>query len=325
MLHVTGHWSQIRPALRSRFAAICASGALAAIVAACGSGSSSPAAANGSAGPTGRHLAVVAAENFWGSIVAQLGGSQVTVTSIISNPNADPHDYQSSASSARAFATADYVIVNGAGYDGWAESLLSANQSSSRKVFSVAELLGKRGGDNPHFWYGPDYVEKVAGRITTDLSSIDAADVSYYRQRRADLETALKPYHDRISAIKQKFAGQKVASTESIFEYMATGLGLDLVSPPEFMKAVAEGNDPPAETVTAFHQLIQQKQITVLVYNQQTSTDVTNNLRRMAAQQNIPIVGVTETIQPPDSSFQIWMVGELNDLQNALNASALVK
>jgi len=296
-----------------------AAGALAALLAGCGGSSS------GAGGPAGRHLNVVAAENFWGSLATQLGGSRVSVTSIVTDPNADPHDYQSSAGNARAFATADYVIVNGAGYDGWAASLLSANRSSSRRVFTVADLLGKKEGDNPHFWYGPDYVESVADQITKDLTSIDGADAAYYTRQRAALETALKPYHDRIAAIRQKFAGKKVASTESIFEYMATRLGLDLVSPAEFMKAVAEGNDPPAETVVAFQQLIQQKQVVVFVYNQQTSTDVTNNLRQMAAQQNIPIVGVTETMQPPDSSFQIWMVGELDDLQNALNASALVK
>ena len=290
------------------------------VVAACGSPSSAT-----SDGPSGNHLNVVAGENFWGSLVAQLGGAQVTVTSVVTDPNADPHDYQSSAGNARAFATAQYVIINGAGYDNWAQKLLDANQSSNRTVFKVADLLGKKEGDNSHFWYSPGYVEKVADRITRDLSSIDSADAAYFSQQRAAFETTLKPYHDRIAAIKSKFAGQKVAATESIFAYMADALGLAVISPPEFMKAVAEGNDPPAETVTTFQQQLRSREATVLVYNQQTSTDVTNNLRQLAVQQNIPIVGVTETTQPPDTSFQTWMVAELNDLQNALNAGALVK
>jgi zinc/manganese transport system substrate-binding protein len=289
-------------------------------LAACGDASS----ANGNGGSNTR-LNVVAGENFWGSLVTQLGGSHVNVTSVVTDPNADPHDYQSSASNARAFATAQYVILNGAGYDSWAQKLLDANQSSGRKQFDVAKLLGKKEGDNPHFWYSPDYVEKVATQITKDLSAIDSADASYFTQQHATFEAALQPYRDRVTAIKSKFGGQKVAATETIFAYMSDALGLTVISPPEFMKAVAEGNDPPAETVSTFQQELQSKQATVLVYNLQTSTDVTNNLRQIAAQQNIPIVGVTETIQPPDASFQIWMLGELNALQNALNAGALAK
>ena len=285
------------------------------------------AAACGSGSPTsdGGSIRVVAAENFWGSLVTQLGGSHVSVTSIVTDPNADPHDYQSSAASARAFATAQYVIVNGAGYDNWASSLLNANQDTFRRVLDVGALLGKHEGDNPHFWYGPAYVTQVADRITRDLSAIDGADAAYFTQQRAAFETALQPYHDRIAAIKHQFSGRKVAATESLVVYMASALGLDLISPPEFMKAVAEGNDPPAATVTEFNQQLQSKQAAVLVYNEQTATDVTTNLRQLAAQENIPVVGVTETIQPPDSSFQRWMVGELNDLQNALNASQLTQ
>ena len=300
-----------------RLAGVCV--ALGALAAAAACGSTTPTAGSGST------VQVVAAENFWGSIATQLGGAHATVTSIVTDPNADPHDYQSSASDARAFATAQYVILNGAGYDGWATNLLSASQSSSRKVFTVADLLGKKEGDNPHFWYSPAYVEQVTDQITKDLISVDSADSAYFTQQRAAFETALKPYHDRIATIKQHFAGQKIAATESIFVYMADYLGLDLISPPEFMKAVAEGNDPPADTVSTFQQQLQTKAATVLVYNQQTATDVTNTLKQLAAQQNIPVVGVTETIQPPDTPFELWMVGELNDLQNALNAANLVR
>ncbi|MGH7687841.1 MAG: metal ABC transporter solute-binding protein, Zn/Mn family [Candidatus Dormibacteria bacterium] len=300
--------------LRRRVALVLGVIAVAVTAVACGSSSTG--------GATGT-IHVVAAENFWGSIVTQLGGTHVSVTSIVSDPNADPHDYQSSASNARAFATAQYVILNGAGYDNWASSLLDANQSSSRTVFTVADLLGKKEGDNPHFWYSPSYVTQVADRITGDLSKVDSGDASYFAQQRATLTSDLKPYTDRIGAIKQQFSGRKVAATESIFVYMASALGLDLISPPEFMQAVSEGNDPPASTVTAFQQQLQTGQATVLVYNQQTATDVTTNLRQLASQKNIPIVGVTETIQPPDTSFELWQVGELNDLQNALNASKL--
>ena len=268
-------------------------------------------------------LNVVAGENFWGSIAAQLGGSHVSVTSIVSDPNADPHQYESNNNDARAFAQAQYVILNGAGYDDWGQQLVTANPVSGRKVFTVATLLGKKDGDNPHMWYNPDYVELVANQITKDYRSLDPKDSTYFTNERQAFETALAPYHQRLNEIKAKFAGRKVGATESIFVYMANYLGLDLISPPEFMQAVAEGNDPPADTVVTFEQQIQQKQITVLVYNVQTVTPVTDHLKALAAAQGIPLVSVSETIQPPDVSFQDWQVGQLLQLQNALNAQVL--
>ncbi|HEX6492430.1 MAG TPA: zinc ABC transporter substrate-binding protein [Candidatus Dormibacteraeota bacterium] len=291
-------------------------------VSACGSGASS---STSGAQPSGSHLHLVAAENFWGSIAGQLGGSQVTVTSVVSDPNADPHDYQSSTSTARAFAAADYVILNGAGYDGWADKLLSANPSSRRKVFTVADLLGGKEGENPHFWYDPDDVFRVADRISSDLKSIDPTDADYLTARRRAFSTALAPYTSRVEAIRSKFSGRRIAATESIFVDMANALGLTLVSPPEFMKAVAEGNDPPADSVAAFQQALQTRLATVLVYNVQTSTDVTNTLKQMATQQGIPVVAVSETLQPPDATFQEWQLGQLNALYNALNAEALAR
>ncbi|HEY2703175.1 MAG TPA: zinc ABC transporter substrate-binding protein [Candidatus Dormibacteraeota bacterium] len=295
---------------------------LALTMSACGSAASST--STGSQ-PSGRHLNVVAGENFWGSVATQLGGSQVTVKSVVTDPNADPHDYQSDPATARAFANADYVILNGAGYDSWADKLLSANPNSRRKVFTVAGLLGKKEGDNPHFWYSPDYVVRVADRISADLRSIDSADSDHYAAQRSAFTAALGPYLNRIAAIRARFTGQKVAATETIFEYMAAATSLVLVSPPEFMKAVAEGNDPPADSVAAFQQAITTKQATALVYNVQTSTDVTSTIKQMAVQQGIPVVAVSETLQPPDATFQEWQLGQLNALYNALNAKALAR
>src|ERR1700730_3138833 len=147
--------------------------ALSAVLASCGA----PAG-----GSTNGKLQVVAGENFWGSIAAQLGGSHVTVTSIVTNPNTDPHEYESSAVDARAFATADYVILNGAGYDDWGKKLLAANPSTTRRVFTVADLLNKKPGDNPHFWYSPDWVDKAADKITADYRALDPADAGYFTQ-----------------------------------------------------------------------------------------------------------------------------------------------
>jgi zinc/manganese transport system substrate-binding protein len=128
-----------------------------------------------SSAPT-KTLNIVAGENFWGSIVSQLAGKAGNVTSVVTDPNADPHNYETSSDDARAFAGADYVVLNGAGYDAWADKLLSGNPNAKRKVFNVADLLGKKEGDNPHFWYSPDYVSKVVDQVEADLKGLDSAD-----------------------------------------------------------------------------------------------------------------------------------------------------
>jgi len=282
---------------------------------------SAPLAACG-APPTGaasdKTLQVVAGENFWGSIAAQLGGSHVSVTSIVTNPSTDPHEYESSATDARAFATADYVVLNGAGYDDWGQKLLAGNPSQNRKVFTVADLLNKKAGDNPHFWYNPDWVDTVADRITADYQALDSADSSYFTQQRQALAAALKPYHDAIAHIRSSYQNVPVGSTESIFVYMAQALGLNLISPAEFMQAISEGNDPPAQTVAEFQNQISNHQIKVLVYNTQTSTPITENLKQLATRNGIPVVGISETVQPGTASFQDWQTQQLTSLEAAL-------
>ena len=292
--------------------------AVVALLAACACG------AAGSAGGAGT-VAVVAGENFWGDIATQLGGSHASVQSVVSDPNADPHEYESNTNDARAFATASLVILNGAGYDDWGQKLLGASSNAGRKVLDVADLLGKRSGDNPHFWYDPDYVIRVADRITSDLESIDTSDASYFEEQRIAFTSALAPYMQRLAEIKQKFAGVPVGSTETVFVYMAQYLGLQLISPPAFMQAVSEGNDPPADAVVTFHDQLAHRAIKVLVYNVQTATAVTTNLRIEATQHSIPVVGVSETLQPVTASFQDWQDSQLTALENALSSAALAQ
>ena len=272
---------------------------------------------------TPQTLQVVAAENFWGSLVSQIGGMHVQVLSIVSDPNADPHEYESNTANARAFATADYIVVNGAGYDEWADKLISAGIKPNAKVLNVANRIGQQNGDNPHFWYSPDYVNQTTKQMELNLISLDPSNAKDYEQNYANLQVSLSQYQHRIGEIKQQFGGTKVAATESIFEYLANATGLDLVSPPAFTHAVAEGNDPPANSVVQFETQLQSDNVSVLVYNQQTITPLTDTMKKLASEQGIPVIGITETIQPPDVSFQDWMNAELISLQNALNAKAL--
>ncbi|HEU5002777.1 MAG TPA: zinc ABC transporter substrate-binding protein [Actinomycetota bacterium] len=302
---------------------------IALLAAACGS-AATPATADGgtTAGAPGAPgapptvLSVVAAENFWGSLVSQLAGRAGHVTSIVSDPNADPHSYESSAADARAFATADYVVENGAGYDAWADRLLSGNPSPHRKVLNVATLLGRKPGDNPHFWYDPAAVPAVIARMEADLVALAPRDAAYLAAQQHALTRAFAPERATLSEIKSQFAGTPIAATESIVVPLATALGLDVVSPPQFMNAVSEGNDPPAPSVTTFQQQVTGRQGRVLVYNQQTATQVTTTIKNLAGRTGIPLVAVTETIQPPGTPFQVWFGKELSALEGGLQKAS---
>ena len=269
---------------------------------------------------------MVAGENFWGSLVSQIGGRHVNVTSIVTDPNTDPHEYESDASDARAIANACLVIVNGAGYDTWALNEIAASNTPHQTVLNVQLLLGQPVDANPHFWYSPYYVNTTVRAMYKDLVAIDPADSAYYKQQYANLNSSLwTSYMKQELIIRQEFAGTPVASTESIFVYMANATGLKIITPPSFMEAVAEGNDPSAQDVATFQNQLNGGNTTVrvLVYNEQTVTPLTQSLLALAAKNEIPYIRISETIQPPNYTFQAWMQGEVGELQDALNAAAL--
>jgi zinc/manganese transport system substrate-binding protein len=269
----------------------------------------------GNSGP----VQVVAAENFWGSIAAQVGGSHVHVTSIIVHPNADPHSYEPTAADARTVAGAQYVIVNGAGYDPWADKLLQANPVSGRKELNVGDYNGKHEGDNPHMWYNPAYVTAVANKIRDDLKSLDPVDATAFDQStQAFLSTGLKQYHDLIAAIKATYSGVPVGATESIFSYLAPALGLNLITPYSYLKAVSEGQDISAADEATVEQQINQKQIKVLIYNSQNTPNNIQALINRARANHIPVATITETLTPAKASFQNWQSGQLQGIQSAL-------
>jgi zinc/manganese transport system substrate-binding protein len=282
-------------------------------LAGCG-GAGSTAAGNGK-------LNVVAAEDFWGSIAEQVGGDRVAVTDVITNPAADPHDYEPTAEDGRALAGAQVSIVNGIGYDEWASKLLAANEDGSRVEVDVGDVLGLKSGDNPHQWYSPTSVEKATAAIVKAYEEADPGHDSYYEAQAKKFDTqGLARYHQLIAKIKDEFVGTKVGASESIFEPLAPALGLDLITPAGFMDGIAEGTEPsPSEKATADHQLAD-RAIALWVYNSQNATPDVKRLNEAAEENSIPIATVTETLTPEGASFQAWMVRELEGIDTALRS-----
>jgi zinc/manganese transport system substrate-binding protein len=266
-----------------------------------------------------RPIQVVAAENFWGSIAAQLGGSRVHVTDIITSPDADPHDYEPTAEDGRAIATADLVLVNGIGYDTWASKLAAADPSSSRIDLTVGALLGVAEGGNPHRWYNPDDVRRVVGALVSDFGRIDPGDREYFAQQERTFETtALAPYDGVISAIRTTYAGTPVGASESIFAMLAPALGLHLVTPPGFLTAISEGTDPTAADKRTIDRQISRRAIKVYVYNSQNATPDVQAQIAAARANGIPVTTITETLTPATDSWEQWQTSQLQRLRAAL-------
>jgi len=262
---------------------------------------------------------VVVAENFWGSITRQLAGPDADVTSIISNPDADPHDYEPTAEDARTVASAQYVIVNGIGYDAWAQKLLDANPEKNRRVLNVGDLLGLKADSNPHQWYSPGSVKRFITRVSADLAQLDPGHRAAYEQRRNAYEsTGLRDYNRLLAEIKRRFGGTPIGATESIVAPLAVGAGLEMLTPKSFLDAVAEGNEPTRADKATVDAQIADRKIKVLVYNSQNATPDVKRLVDAAKREHIPVTTVTETLVPEGATFQAWQVRELQSLLDAL-------
>jgi len=261
-------------------------------------------------------IAVVAAENFYGDVARQIGGDRVAVTSIMSNPDQDPHLFETTPGIVRQIAGAQVAIVNGADYDPWMEKLLSASPRPGRLVINVAALTNHKTGDNPHLWYQPSVMPAVARALSAAFAKADPAHAKEYDARLAAFEASLKPLNEKIAAVRGKYNGAAVTASEPVFGYMAGALGLAMRNE-SFQLSVMNDTEPSARDVAAFEQDLKQHKVRVMFFNKQASSKIVQHLVELARANGIAVVGVTETA-PPGSSYQDWMLGEINATEKAL-------
>ena len=272
-----------------------------------------PATAQTSAGA----ISVVAAENFYGDVANQIAGSNATVSSILSNPDQDPHLFEASPSVARLLSGAAIVIYNGADYDPWMTKLLSATRSPDRKVIVVADLVHRKAGDNPHLWYDPPTMPAYAKALAAALSERDPTHASEYDERLRAFLASVQPLDAKIADLRQRFGSVPVTATEPVFGYMAAALGFKMRNE-RFQLAVMNNTEPRASDVAAFETDLRGHDVRLLFYNSQATDPAAQRLVRIAKQSKIPVVGVTET-EPPGKTYQDWMMGELDAIAQALS------
>ncbi len=272
----------------------------------------------GAARPAPGIIRVVAAEDFYGNIAAQIAGDRADVTSIITNPNIDPHEYDATVQDGIAVAQADIVIENGLNYDTWMDKLVGASPNPARALIVAGAAPGVTVlPENPHVWYGVSNMAAVAQAIEGALAAKDPADAPVFAANLKSFDASLAPVTAAMNAIGSTYGGTPIAVTETIFLYQAQAMGLHVLTPITFERAIAEGNDPSAQDVSAVNAEIGGRQAKILVYNSQTVTPVTTNLENAAIANGIPVVPVTETM-PATDTYQSWMTTQLETLRTAL-------
>ena len=311
---------------RPRIAA--AVGALAAttvMLAACNSTSSTTGTSSTtSSGPTSSAAAaapinVVASTNVWGDIAKQIGGDHVNVTSIMSDPNADPHEYEADAKTAAALSRAQFVIENGLGYDDFMDKLLAASPNASRALLNAADAMKVSGRDaNPHIWYDIAKIPDVATGIADQLGKMDSADAATFTAKAKSFTDSVAPINTAITNIKAKYPGAPVGYTERVPGYLVEAAGLTLATPASFAQSIEDGNDPSPGDNAAMDAALTDKKIKVLLYNGQVTSPATNAVKQLAQKSGVPVVGVTETLPPTDKDFQDWQLRQINEITTAL-------
>jgi zinc/manganese transport system substrate-binding protein len=262
---------------------------------------------------------VVASTNVWGDIAKQVGGGHVNVTSIMSDPNADPHAFEADAKTGAALSKAQFVIENALGYDDFMDKLLAASPNPSRVVLKAADVMQISGAEaNPHIWYDIAKVPAVASGIADQLGKLDPGDAATFTANAKTFNDSLAPINTAIANIKAKYPGAPVGYTERVPGDLVEAAGLTLATPASFAQSIEDGNDPSPADNAAMDAALTDKKIKVLLFNGQVTSPATDAVKQLAQKSGVPVVGVTETLPPTDKDFQDWQLRQINEITTAL-------
>ena len=307
--------------IRSGFPAVALPLAAALLASACSSSPASPGGGDGTsaAAASSTTITAIGAENEYADVIAQVGGKYVRASSIMSNPNTDPHTFEASPAVAREISAADLIVQNGVGYDDWATTIENAAPSTARKVINVQQLLGlPNSTPNPHLWYKPTTMPAVANAIAADLAQIDPAHASYYKANAAAFIASLTAWTKAIATFAAAHPDTPVATTEPVADYMLQAAGADIMTPWTFQADIMNGTDPSPQDTAIEKSLFTQHKVKVFLYNQQVTDALTESFISLAQANGIPVVGVYETMPTPGFDYQSWMLAEVNALSKAV-------
>jgi zinc/manganese transport system substrate-binding protein len=276
-----------------------------------------PSGASGA--PSGGKIVAVGAQSQYADVIAQVGGKYVQASAVMSNPNTDPHSFEASIAIAREVGDARLVVQNGLGYDSFMDSIESATPSTGRTVINVQRLLGLPDSTpNPHLWYDPATMPKVAGAIAASLSAIQPAHAAYFKANAAAFTASMKRVDAAIASFRSDHRGVPVATTEPVADYLLTALGAENKTPWTFQSDVMNGVDPSPQNAAVERSLFTAHKVRVFLYNKQVTDALTASFLTLAQQNHIPVVGVYETMPAPGYDYQTWMLTTVRNLRNAV-------
>ena len=263
-------------------------------------------------------ISAVGAENEYANVLSQIGGRYVHVSSILDNPNTDPHTFEASASVAQEISTAQLIVQNGVGYDAFMNRIESASPNAARKVITVQHVLGLPSSTpNPHLWYDPATMPAVAKAMAADLSALQPAHAAYFRANLRAFDRSLAPWRTAIAQFKAKYPGVAVATTEPVADYLLQAMGARNLTPFRFQADIMNGVDPSPQDISLVTSFFAQHKARVFVYNQQVTDALTTSIRQAAQRAGVPVVGVYETM-PTGYRYQSWMLAEVHAIERAV-------
>jgi zinc/manganese transport system substrate-binding protein len=261
----------------------------------------------------------VGAENEYANVLSQIGGKYVKVSSILNNPNTDPHTFEASPRVAEEVGNAQLIVQNGVGYDGFMNDMESASPNSSRVIIVVQHVLDlPNSTPNPHLWYSPKTMPKVAAAMAKDLAKLDPTHAAYFAANVNAFDASLQPWLTAIAAYKAAHRGTPVAVTEPVADYLLQAMGMKILTPFVFQSDIMNGVDPSPEDITLEDNLFTNHQVKVFCYNQQVVDALTASFKNAAEKADVPVVGVYETMPTPGYDYQTWMMAELTALEKAV-------
>ena len=297
-------------------AAAVAAAALALAMAGCASHTTAPARVNGTS-----VINAVGAENQYASVLSQIGGRYLHVTSVLDNPSTDPHTFEASPQVASEVAHAQLVVQNGLGYDTWIAKMEAASPNPGRRVIVAQHVLGLPDSTpNPHLWYNPATMPAVARVIAADLSALRPARAAYFRANLAAFDRSLQPWLHAIAAFRSAHPGITAATTEPVADYLLTSMGIRNLTPFSFQADVMNGVDPAPQDIALENSFFSQHRVRLFAYNEQVTSALTASIRQNAQQAGVPVVAVYETMPVPGYTYQSWMLAEVNAIQRAVTS-----
>ena len=262
-------------------------------------------------------IQVVASVDFYGEVAKAVGGDKVAVQSVINNPAVDPHDYEPTTKVGKAVATSDFVIASGIGYDGWMDKVVKSENKSKSYLRVAYDLMNKKEGDNEHIWYDPRTMPKLANALADKFAKKDPANKAKFKANAKKYIASLDDLNALVNKLKSNANGQLVDVSEPVFGYALDYLGYK-INDAHFSNSTEEGTDYSAKDIHGIETDIKEKKIAFFVNNIQATSKTVSRLVKLAKQNNVPVLNVTETL-PKGKNYRTWMMSQYQQLEKIQN------